>query len=162
MFSFSRLGKNDIFIDLETGDFKTTVFQMIKKSNFPRKKEAFGAIIARENLGTTAIGNNVAIPHCRLKKFRDFYVKVAIFRKNLGYITPNADEIRFVFMVIGPDEDPGYYLRTLSHISRVMNYPDARRELLNARNRTHARSILCKYGNKYQEELADSWKRVSF
>ena len=154
MFSFCNLTSNDIFVDVKAEDFKSILFHIIKYSRIPRKKEVFKAVTDRENLGTTAIGHNVAIPHCRLDNFSGFYIKVAVFKEHLGYIAPTGDEIRFMFLVIGPENGIAHYLKALSHISRVMNKSALRKDLLNVRTKAQIKNILCKYENEMLKEEA--------
>ncbi len=158
MFFLSRLTPGDVFLDIPPSDFKSIVFHLFKNSRFSKKKEAFEAVIAREELGSTAIGHGVALPHCRLKDFSGFYVKFALFRDRPGYVASNGQEVRFVFLVVGPEEARDDYLRYMSHIVKVMDIPKVRDELLRAKNRKEARDILCRYDNEEIEERTSVWK----
>jgi len=153
MFSLNHLENRDIFIDISESDFNGIVFHIIKNSRFFNKKNLFNSILDRERIGTTAIGNNIAIPHCRLKNFQGIYVKFALFKENLGYVAPNGDEIRFMFLIVGPDDDIGYYLRVLSHIAKIMKNTTVRNELLQAKNKKEIRQIFCKHENAELEKV---------
>ncbi len=157
MFSLNRLENKDIFIDIPKSDFNGIVFYIIRNSRFSDKKKLFNRILEREKIGTTAIGDNTAIPHCRMEDFEGIYVKFALFRKDAGYVAPNGDEIRFLFLIVGPNNNPGYYLRTLSHIAKIMKNPDVRKELLQAKNKKEVRRIFRIYENAEWEKIY-SWK----
>ncbi len=157
MFFLHNLSARDVFIDIPKSDFNSIAFHIIKNSRFSRKKDAFKKIIAREDLGTTAIGNNIAIPHCRLKDFRGFYVKFALFKGRLGYIAPNGEEIRFIFLIVGSEDDTGYYLRALAHIAKIMQMEDIRGELMQAKDKAAVRKIFLKYENMQLDKVG-AWK----
>ncbi len=158
MFSFSRLSTKDIFVDINESDFKSIVFHLLRNSRFSRKKEAFKKILERENLGTTALGNNVAIPHCRLNNFQGFYLKFALFKEKLGYVAENKDEVRFMFLVVGSQNKPGYYLRALSHIVQVVKKPIVRDNLLRTKTKGQIRDMLCSYESELFEQKVCRWK----
>ncbi|MFC1599278.1 PTS sugar transporter subunit IIA [Candidatus Omnitrophota bacterium] len=157
MFFLQRLGKKDIFIDIPESEFKSIIFHVIKNSSLSRKKDIFEGIIAREKLKTTAMGNAIAIPHCRLDNFKGIYVKFVLFKGNLGYIAPNNEEVRFIFLIAGSREDMGYYVRTLAHIAKIMKSGTIRKELLQARNKKEICRVFREYENKELEKVL-SWK----
>jgi len=148
MFFLSRLSGGDIFLDPPASDFKGLVFFLLKNSRLTRKKEAFDAVVAREELGATAVGHGVALPHCRLKGLSNFTVKFVLFREKPGYVTPTGEEVRFVFLVVGPEEARSDYLQYMSHIVQVMNIPKVRQELLGAKNKAEVKDILSRYSRE--------------
>jgi len=158
MFYLSNLEKKDVFIDIPETDINGIVFHILKNSMFPRKKDAFREIIDREQLATTSIGNHVAMPHCRLKDFSEIYVKFAMFKNNLGYIAPNGQEIRFVFLIVGPEDDTTYYLRSLIHIKRIIKNSCVQKELLQAEHKKQIIQILSRHENKLLEQNLILWK----
>ncbi len=158
MFFLSRLSLGDIFLDIPPSDFKSVMFHMFRNSRYSKKKEAFEAVIAREDLGSTTLGHGVALPHCRLKGFSGFYVKFALFRDRPGYVAPNGQEARFVFLVVGPEEEREDYLHYLSHIVKVMGIPRVRDELLSAKNKKEIRVVLRRYGKEELEKRAPAWR----
>ncbi|MBN2121339.1 MAG: PTS sugar transporter subunit IIA [Candidatus Omnitrophica bacterium] len=157
MFNLSNLEKKDIFIDIPESEFKAIIFYVIRNSRLAQKENIFRGIIDREQLGSTSIGNNTAIPHCRLKDFDYFYVKFILFKKRLGYYAPNGEEIRYVFLVFGSNADNAYYINTLAHIAKVMKNPNLRKNLLQTNNEKEVCRLFRKYAQTELEEM-HVWK----
>lgn len=93
-------------------------------------------LIAREQLGSTAIGGGVAIPHTKLSGLRQPILAIGVLRAGLPYDAPDGEPVRLLFVVVSPAEAPAEHLRVLASISRWLG-PGARRagELLAAGSR---------------------------
>ena len=157
MFNLSNLEKNDIFIDIPESDFNAIAFHVIHRCRSSRKEDIFKGIVAREQLKSTAIGNNTAIPHCRIDGLDCFYVKFVLFKERLGYRAPDGEEIRYVFFVAGPSDDQCYYLNILAHIAKVMKNDSLRKELRQAANSKAVCQLFHKYAQEALEEV-HIWK----
>lgn len=91
-----------------------------------RAAELAQGLIAREQLGTTAIGGGVAIPHTKLSGLRLPILAVAVLPTGLAYDAPDGAPVRLLFVVVSPAEAPAEHLRLLASISRWLG-PGARR-----------------------------------
>lgn len=90
------------------------------------------AVFEREADRSTGIGRGLAVPHCRSDKVRDFHVGVAVLREGMEWEALDDRPVRFVFLVVGPEDKPEAYLQLLSQISRLIRLPDATKRLLAA------------------------------
>ena len=90
------------------------------------------AVFDREADRSTGIGRGLAVPHCRSDKVRDFHVGVAVLREGVAWEALDDRPVRFVFLVVGPEDKPEAYLQLLSQISRLIRLPDATKRLLAA------------------------------
>jgi len=88
----------------------------------------------RERLGSTGIGENVAIPHAKSNEIETI---VATFgRSNSGINFDSLDQkpVYFIFLLIAPEKSAGIHLKTLARISKLLKNPLFRQDLMKAKN----------------------------
>ena len=81
-------------------------------------EELYRRLLEREELGSTAIGAGVAIPHCKMKKLDDVIVAIGITRREIDYAAEDGQPVRLLFLVVSPEDKPAEHLRSLSAISK--------------------------------------------
>lgn len=100
------------------------------------------ALQERETLGSTAIGEGIAIPHCRLKGIKDFVVGFITVPNGVDFESPDGLKTRLLMFIIAPADRPTTHIRLLSSLSRALQEPQAVTKLLNARDSESAISFL--------------------
>jgi nitrogen PTS system EIIA component len=90
------------------------------------------ALLARERVGTTAVGEGVAIPHARLSGLARVAGAFARSRHGVDFGAPDGGRCRLFFVLVAPEAAAGDHLRALSRIARVMRDAGTRRRLLDA------------------------------
>ena len=83
-------------------------------------EKIYRSLQARERLGTTAIGDGIAIPHCRIAELKE--ITAAFFRLNSSIDFGSDDRILvdLIFVLIVPDEQDELHLNALSLIAGVL------------------------------------------
>lgn len=76
------------------------------------------AILNREELGSTGIGQGVAVPHTRHPKAESLIGTVALSRKGVDFAVLDGDPVDILFLLVSPPNQPGDHLRALENISR--------------------------------------------
>lgn len=76
------------------------------------------AIMKREELGSTGIGNGVAVPHTKHASVERLVATVAVARDGLDFASLDGDDVYIIFLLISPPDRPGDHLRGLENISR--------------------------------------------
>ena len=76
------------------------------------------AILNREELGSTGIGQGVAVPHTRHPKVDKLIGTVALSRKGVDFAALDGDPVDIFFLLVSPPNQPGDHLRALENISR--------------------------------------------
>lgn len=90
------------------------------------------AVRERERYGTTAVGNGVAIPHCRLKGIKEITLAVATVECPVEYDAPDGAGVGLVFLIAVPEGNNLAYLKLLSRISVLANDRTMRQRLMAA------------------------------
>jgi mannitol/fructose-specific phosphotransferase system IIA component (Ntr-type) len=76
------------------------------------------AIMNREELGSTGIGQGVAVPHTRHPKADRLIGTVALSRHGVDFTALDGEPVDVLFLLVSPPNQPGDHLRALETISR--------------------------------------------
>jgi nitrogen PTS system EIIA component len=76
------------------------------------------AILGREELGSTGIGQGVAVPHTRHPTATRLIGTVALSSVGVDFAALDGDPVDIFFLLISPPNQPGDHLRALENISR--------------------------------------------
>jgi mannitol/fructose-specific phosphotransferase system IIA component (Ntr-type) len=76
------------------------------------------AILGREELGSTGIGQGVAVPHTRHPTVNRLIGTVALSQSGVDFAALDGEPVDIFFLLISPPNQPGDHLRALENISR--------------------------------------------
>jgi PTS system fructose-specific IIC component len=121
----SRLLKENLInLELQSSNKKeiiTELVELLSKSRRIRNKKAFfKAIFEREKLGSTGIGNGVAIPHARAEGVGDFILAFARKDSGIDFGALDGEKTYLFFALASPKNEVGGHLKILAEISRVV------------------------------------------
>lgn len=86
----------------------------------------FEALLARERLGSTALGEGIALPHCRLECCTQPAGLLLTLKEPIEYDAQDNQAVDIIFMLLVPDSDPEKHLNTLSHIATLFSQAEYR------------------------------------
>ena len=95
-------------------------------------EEVVALLLERERLGSTSVGDGFAIPHCKVSGLREIVLALGRFSDGVPFGPDGSDPIRFVFVVLSPNDQPAAHLQALSQIARVLKRKELRSALLEA------------------------------
>ncbi len=125
-----------VFLGLEAENAESAIDVMARELSAVSKLDAemvTSALMEREQLGSTSVGNGFAIPHCKLQDLGEIVVALARFGEGVDFDDSKKHEAaRFFFVVLSPPDQPAEHLQVLSQIARILKNTDLRNELLNA------------------------------
>lgn len=94
----------------------------------------FEALLNRERLGSTALGEGVAVPHCRLAG-SDRTVGVLLqLAEGIDFDAPDGKPVDLLFVLVVPTEATDEHLRMLAHLAGLLNEASFREALRSARS----------------------------
>ncbi|MFN6149991.1 MAG: PTS sugar transporter subunit IIA [Planctomyces sp.] len=88
------------------------------------EEAVIAAILKREELGSTGIGNGVAVPHTKHASVEKLSATVAISQAGVDFASLDGEDVFILFMVVSPPDRPVDHLRGLENISRHLRSPD--------------------------------------
>jgi len=92
--------------------------------------EAYQAVLDREKIMTTGVGNGIAIPHCKHSSCPNFAVAMGIHTEGIDFRSIDKKDVNIIFLLVGPENNPGLHIKLLSRISRLMSSDDLRDQVL--------------------------------
>lgn len=86
----------------------------------------------RERLGSTGIGDGVAIPHGKLKNIDHLMLSFGRSRDGIDFDAMDGRPAHLFFLLIAPEDSVGVHLKTLARISKLLKNPQVRERLVQA------------------------------
>ncbi|KMP11296.1 PTS fructose transporter subunit IIA [Candidatus Nitromaritima sp. SCGC AAA799-C22] len=147
------LKKEYVIPNLEGSD-KESVLQELsgfleKTGAIKDKTSLHTALVEREKLGSTGIGENVAIPHAKLDEIDHIITLFGRSAKGVEFESLDKKPVHFVCLVIAPSNSTGQHLKALARISRLLKNPDLRDSILKATGLDEIFSILVEEDSKF-------------
>ncbi len=93
---------------------------------------ALSVLLDREGLGTTGIGDGVAIPHGKLPSLTNIILLVGRSLHGVDFEALDFKPCSIFFLVLAPEQMTGIHLRILAHISRLIKDDSFRRDFFEA------------------------------
>ena len=147
------LTKKNIIKDLKSFDKESVLEELSNflkdRGEIPNKKNLLLSLLEREKLGSTGIGENVAIPHA---KIRDIDKIITVFaRSQIGVEFESLDQkpVNFIYLILAPENSTGRHLKALARISRLFKNPSLRESVLRANETDQIYSILVDEDSKF-------------
>lgn len=147
------LKKECVIAELKGND-KNSVLQELagflnEQGVIKNTESLFASLKDREKLGSTGIGENVAIPHAKSEEVEQI---TAVFGRSVGGVefeSLDQQPAHFICLVIAPTASTGHHLKALARISRLLKSPSLRKEILNAGDSDEIFSILVDEDSKF-------------
>jgi len=78
------------------------------------------ALMARESLGSTAIGQGVAIPHAKSDCVNRLVAAFGLSKKGVDFDSLDGEPVYIFFLLVAPQDSAGPHLKALARISRLL------------------------------------------
>jgi PTS system nitrogen regulatory IIA component len=78
------------------------------------------ALMAREVLGSTAIGQGVAIPHAKADCVDKLVAAFGLSKKGIDFDSLDGEPAYIFFLLVAPQDSAGPHLKALARISRLL------------------------------------------
>lgn len=103
----------------------------------------YDAVMEREQLGSTGVGEGVAIPHARLSKLEAPVGGLLKLSEGVDFDAVDEHPCDLIFMLLAPMTAGADHLRALAQVSRAFRKPEVRAALRGANEAKLIRNILC-------------------
>jgi PTS system nitrogen regulatory IIA component len=91
-------------------------------------------LVQREKLGSTGVGNGVAIPHGKLPKLDKLFGLFARLDRPIDFEALDGEPVDLIFMLLAPEGAGADHLKALARVARVLRDPDVARKLRESRD----------------------------
>lgn len=87
-------------------------------------RQIFDTLLQRERLGSTGVGNGIAIPHGKLPGLKKITGLFARLEKPIDFEALDDEPVDIVFLLLAPEGAGADHLKALARIARVMREPE--------------------------------------
>lgn len=91
---------------------------------------AVDVMLEREKLGSTGIGDGIAIPHGKLRGLKTILCAFGRSSEGVSFDSVDRKPVHIFFLLLAPEDSAGLHLKMLSRISRILRDQTFRRRLL--------------------------------
>jgi len=133
------LKENNILLNIRAKNKESVLRELAELAHQDHPKidtdTLFRLLLEREQIGSTGVGNGVAIPHARIENLASILLCFGRTHSGIAFEAIDNQPVHFIVMILSPAHKPDEYLKTLGTVSRFLKMPDVRKQLRLADNR---------------------------
>jgi PTS system nitrogen regulatory IIA component len=132
------LKKEHVLEELKAGSKREVLAELagvLAKGGLPVDAGAMlHVLLERERLGSTGIGDGIAIPHGKLAGLEEMAVAFGRSRTGIDFEAMDGKPVHLFFLLLAPENSAGQHLKALAKISRMLRDADFRKTLIDAKS----------------------------
>ena len=94
------------------------------------RSQVFDSLFAREKLGSTGLGQGIAIPHGRIKGLKEAIGAIVRMKQPIPFDAPDGQPVNLIFVLLVPDRATDLHLQILSELAQMFSDKPFREQLL--------------------------------
>jgi PTS system nitrogen regulatory IIA component len=98
------------------------------------ERAIFDVLMQREKLGSTGVGNGIAIPHGKLPTLDKLFGLFARLDRPVDFETLDGQPVDLIFVLLAPETAGADHLKALARVARLLRDPDVARKLRESRD----------------------------
>jgi len=98
------------------------------------ERAIFDVLMQREKLGSTGVGNGIAIPHGKLPNLNKLFGLFARLDRPVEFETLDGLPVDLIFVLLAPETAGADHLKALARVARLLRDPDVARKLRQSRD----------------------------
>jgi len=145
----------DTAIDLSLRDKRALLRDLAHRAAVVLNVEddiVFSALLKREELGSTGVGNGVAIPHVRLEQVRNPFGIMVRLKDPINFDSIDGQPVDLVCLLLLSKENESAQLNALAGIARRLRRPELLEELRRAPNRVVLYNVMIGRTGRYRSQ----------
>jgi len=103
------------------GVISEIVDQLCKKRKLKDKRHILETLLKREKLGSTGIGDGIAIPHARIADLKEAVIFIGISKRGIDFSSVDGKPVYIVALFLTPFAESGLHLKILSKLAVLFN-----------------------------------------
>src|SRR5215813_11608577 len=93
------------------------------------ERAVFEVLMQREKLGSTGVGNGIAIPHGKLPKLEKLFGLFARLDRPIDFEALDGQPVDLVFLLLAPETAGADHLKALARVARLLRDQDVAKKL---------------------------------
>lgn len=140
------LKEDCIVINMKSREKKGALSELLKlleTNNYIKdSNEILETILEREKLGSTGIGQGIAVPHAKTDQIENLVGAVGISNSGISFDSLDGEPVNVIFLIIAPTKSIGLHLKALAKIARLLKNRTFRNALRNAKTPSEVLQII--------------------
>ena len=118
-------------------------------------------ILAREALGSTAVGEGIAIPHAKVAAVKEPGLAAMVVPDGVDYEAFDGSLANLIFMIAAPEGEADVHLEALSRLSTLLMDPDFKNDLTHAESKEEFLQLIDdKESERYEKKVRKEEKKA--
>jgi len=147
------LEESSIVVDLQARDkteaLEVLVDAMTRNNQTVDQQKILTILLEREKLGSTGIGDGIAIPHGKSKELTQIISGFGVSKQGIAFDSLDGKPAHLFFLLVAPENSVGTHLKLLARISRMLKNVDFREKLLETNSQHEIYQIISEEDAKY-------------
>jgi PTS system nitrogen regulatory IIA component len=126
------LPQSNVILDLDVSS-KKRVFEQVgllfENHHHIARSQVFDSLFAREKLGSTGLGQGIAIPHGRIKGLKEALGAIVRMKQPIPFDAPDGQPVSLIFVLLVPDRATDLHLQILSELAQMFSDKPFREQL---------------------------------
>lgn len=143
----TSLLKEGIVLNSQSAESRKQVLQTLAQAMGDKlgidSRDILDAVLERENLGSTGVGEGVAIPHARITGLAAPIGAFVRLQDGVDFDAIDGRDCDLIFMLLAPHSSGADHLRALAQVSRTFRNGDLRQALRLADGKDDITTLLC-------------------
>ncbi|HTG81809.1 MAG TPA: PTS sugar transporter subunit IIA [Geobacteraceae bacterium] len=135
--------------DTKEGVLRELAAKAVERHSGLDREELLKILLERERLGSTGIGDGIAIPHGKLKRLARPVLVFGRSLKGIDFDALDGRKVYLLFLIMASEDAVGVHLKLLARISRILKDSDVRRALLDAPDAAAMYEIIREQDSRY-------------
>lgn len=140
------LDSNNIIAAVKAGNKNRVIEELVEVmvETLPslNKDELIKVLLERERLGSTGIGDGVAIPHGKFNGISEPILSFGRSKKGLDFDTMDGQPAHLFFLLVAPEDSASIHLKALARIAKILKNDSFRKQLMEASTREEIYQVI--------------------
>lgn len=126
------LPQQNVLADMDVSSKKRLFEQvglLVENSHGIARSEIFDSLFAREKLGSTGLGQGVAIPHGRVKGLKEATGVFIRLASPIPFDSPDGKPVNLLFVLLVPEQATDLHLQVLSELAQLFSSRSLREKM---------------------------------
>jgi PTS system nitrogen regulatory IIA component len=140
---------SNVVVDLDASSKKRVFEQaglLFENNQGIARSTVFDSLFTRERLGSTGLGQGIAIPHGRIKGLKDAAGAFLRLATPVQFDAPDGRPVNMLFVLLVPEQANETHLQLLSELAQMFSDREFREALQNAPDAAHIHRMFLTWG----------------
>jgi PTS system nitrogen regulatory IIA component len=147
------LDEDSIIAELTSKDKKGVLEELVsvlvENGRLQDKEKPVQVLLERERLGSTGIGDGIAIPHGKLKEIKRIICSFGRTKAGVDFQSIDEKPTHLFFLLLAPEDSASEHLQALARLSRILKDDQLRRRLMETNSKEEIYRIIAEEDAHY-------------